>query len=357
MKATPEEPRCPFCYYAIDQPQELPQRKVMEFPVGACSHCGAVYAFDVTGHNLGSAFIEALLFACNEDDYLAFSLSYGDDYTDAVVGNYDIYTHSVVPEKIYNDRYVRGALVFVRLFEQFLEATGEKVKEKLKYATPIAKTKLRSDKFSREIVQRHVAADNLAELVSLAEEDSRVLNELQRLLLTPDEHLRWKIVHLLGEVCKQVSEKRPDIVSKLITKLLQSSADPGASAWGALEAVGTIISTNPALFREFTRPLLSFVSQQHLQREATWAIGKIAAADPGLVKLAFRGLISFLDSPDPVLRGYASWALGNIGFSDVVQKLKTLEADDSELSISRDGNLQEATVGELAREALRKISG
>jgi hypothetical protein len=357
MKSTPEEPRCPFCYYPIEQPQDLPQRKVTEFPVGACSHCGAVYAFDVTGHNLGSAFIEALLFACNEDDYLAFSLSYGDDYTDAVIGNYDIYTHTVVPEKIYNDRYVRGALVFVRLYEQFLEATGEKVKEKLKYVTPIVKTKLRSDKFSREAVQRYIAENNLAGLVSLAEEDSRVLNELQRMLFTPDERLRWKIVHFLGEVCRQVSEKRPDLVSKLITKLLQNSADSGASAWGALEAVGTIISANPPLFREFTRPLLSFISQQNVQREVTWSIGKIAAADPGLVKLAFRGLVSFLDSTDPVLRGYASWALGNIGFNDVAQQLKNLEADDNKLSISRDGDLQETTVGELAHEALRKICG
>jgi hypothetical protein len=357
MKAAPEEPRCPFCYHVIAQPKELPKRKVTEFPVGACSHCGAVYAFDVTGHNLGSAFIEALLFACNEDDYLAFSLSYGDDYTDAVIGNYDIYTHSVVPEKIYNDRYVRGALVFVRLFEQFLEATGEKVKEKLKYAAPVAKTKLRSDKFSREIVQRLVAENNLTEIISLAEEDSRVLNELQRMLYTPDELLRWKIIHLLGEVCKRVAEKRPDLVSKLITKLLQSSADPGASAWGALEAVGTIISTNPPLFREFARPLLSFISQQTLQREVIWAMGKIAAADPGLVKFAFRGLITFLDNADPGLRGYASWALGNIGFNDVVQKLKTLEADDNKLTIWRDGNLQEVTVGELAHEAVLKLSG
>jgi hypothetical protein len=90
MKALPEEPRCPFCRRIIDQPMELLKRKIVEFPLGLCAHCGAVYAYDATGHNLGAAFIEALLFACNEDDDLAFSLSYGEDYADAIMGNYDI---------------------------------------------------------------------------------------------------------------------------------------------------------------------------------------------------------------------------------------------------------------------------
>lgn len=356
MQALPEEPRCPFCYYGIEQPKELPKRKVSEFPVGACAHCGAVYAFDATGHNLGAAFIEAILFACNEDDDLAFSLSYGDDYTDALVGNYDIYTHSIVPEKIYNDRYVRGALVFVKLFDQFHEATTEKVKEKLKYTTPITKTKLRSEKFSRENIRQYVAENNLTDLLALAEEDSRVINELQRMLYTPDERLRWKIIDLLGEVSKRVGEKRPDLISKLINNLLQSVATPGASAWGSLEAIGTIISTNPPLFGEFTRPLLSFMAQQNLRREVTWAIGKIAGVDPTIAKYAFRALSDFLETPDPVLRGYAVWALGNIGFNDVLEKLTNLETDEHKLSIWKDGDLQEVTVGQLAREAIQKIS-
>jgi hypothetical protein len=357
MTVSPEAPRCPFCYCTIEQPRELPKRKVVEFPIGACTHCGAVFAYDVTGHNMGAAFIEALLFACNEDDYLAFSLSHGEDYTDAVVGNYDIYTHTIVPEKIYNDRYVRGALVFVKLFGQFQEATAEKVKENVRYTTPIAKTKLRSENFSKEKVRKFVSENNVKALLSLAKEDSRVINELQRLLYTPDERQRWKIIDLLGEVSERVAETRPDLISKLINNLLQSAAYPGASAWGAIEAIGTIISTNPGLFGEFVRPLLSFVAQENLRREVTWAIGKIAAADPHVARLAFRGLSTFLNDPDPVIRGYAAWALGNIGFSDVAGTLKDLESDKNKLVIWRDGDLQEVTVGQLAREAVLKIAG
>ena len=193
---------------------------------------------------------------------------------------------------------------------------------------------------------------------SLAEEDTRVMNELQRMLYTPDEHQRWKIIDLLGEVSKQVTERRPDLISKLIHSLLQSVAfiPSRISIRGSIEAIGTIISTNPLLFGEFTKPLLSFVAQENLRKEVTWAIGKIATSAPHLAKLAFRGLITFLENPDPVLRGYAAWALGNIGFNDVIGTLKNLESDDNKLTIWRDGDLQEVTVSQLAQEAIKKIN-
>jgi len=355
MQASPEEPRCPFCCHEIEQPKELHSRKIVEFPLGVCGHCGTVYVYDATGHNMGSAFIEALLFACNDDDSLAFSLSYGDDYADSVVGNYDIISHTITPEKVYNDRYVRGALIFVRLFDQFKEVTGEKVKEKSKNMLPVTKTKLRSEKFSREIVRRYVLENRREELISLAGEDTRVLNELQRMLYTPDETLRWRIIDMLGRVSRTVSERRPDLVGKLLSNLLQSAASPATSAWGALEATGAIISATPDLFGEFSPVLLGFLQQKNLLKEVTWAIGRVAASEPKLVKYAFKTLRSFLKEQDPVLRGYAAWALGNLGYDEVTRELKDLLSDAEKLLIFRDSALEETTVAELSKEAIGKL--
>ncbi len=356
MKVSPEEPRCPFCSYKIEQPKELPSRKIVEFPLGVCEHCGAVYAYDTTGHNMGAAFIEALLFACNDDDYLAFSLSYGEDYTDVVVGNYDIITHTIVPEKIYNDRFVRGVLIFVKLIAQYQEATEQKVKEKSRTLLPITKTKLRSENFSRERVRQCALENKREELITLAEEDTRVMNELQRMLYIPDEHLRWQIIDILAEVSKKVGERRPDIISKSLSNLLQSAAYPGASAWGSLEAAGAIISTNPDLFGEFSPALLSFLRQKNLWKEVTWAIGKIATVDPKLVRYAFKALRSFLNEQDPALRGYAAWALGNLGYEEVIEELKNHLTDVEKLPIFRDSELKETTVAQLSKEAIEKLS-
>jgi hypothetical protein len=356
MNTQIEEPRCPFCFNRIEQPKELLTRKIVEFPLGVCDNCGAVYVYDATGHNMGAAFIEGLLFACNEDDYLAFSLSYGEDYTDAVIGNYDLISHSITPEKIHNERYIRGVLIFIKLFGEFQEVTGEFVKEKAKTLQPITKNKMRSDKFSKEKVREYALNNKKNELFLLAEEDSRVLNELQRLLYTPDELLRWRIIELLAQTSKIVSSKRPDLVSKFLSVLLQSAANPGSSAWGAIEAAGAIISANTLILGEFSPALLSFLQQKNLLREVTWAIGRIALIDPELAKYRYKTLLSLLNEDDPVVRGNTAWALGNIGFNDAVDELVKLKEDNSVISIWIDNELKETTVSSLVREAVNKIA-
>jgi hypothetical protein len=355
MKTSFTELRCPFCNHAIEQPKELKERKFCEFPLGACEHCGAVYAFDATGHNQGAAFIEALLFACNNDDYLAFSLSAEEDFRDAVVEHYDVMTHRVAPEGHFDDRYIRGALIFVKLNKEFQEVTEHKVKERLRTALPVTKQKLRSENYSKEKVHRYALENNLEDLVALAGEDSRVLSELQRMLLTPDENLRWQVIDIIGAVSARVVEKQLKKINTFLYRLLYSANDSASSAWGALEASGAIIGANPDFFGEYCPTMLSFLQYKHLRKEVTWAIGRIATTKPELVKYAFRPLCSFLSDSDPFIRGYAAWALGNLGFSDAIDELKKLITDHQRLSLYRGGELQEVTVAQLATEAIEKL--
>jgi hypothetical protein len=176
------------------------------------------------------------------------------------------------------------------------------------------------------------------------------------MLYTPDIKLRWQIVEIVSEVSKKLAEKRPDVVSKFLNRLLQSAADPASSAWGALETVGAIISAKPDLFGEFSRPLLSFLVHKDYQKEVTWAIGRVATTKPDVVKYAFRALCSFLGDPDPALRGHAAWALGKLRSKDAIEELKKLQTDDQRLLLYRDNNLQEVTVAQLAREALENLA-
>jgi hypothetical protein len=356
MKMLFIEPRCPFCGHAIEQSKEPRERKPREFPIGVCDHCGAVYACDATGHNRGAAFVEALLFACNYDDYLAFSLTAGEDYSDAILENYDPVTHSVISGGALDDRAIRGVLIFVKLNREFQEVTGEKVKEKIKVALPHSLPKLRSEKFSKEKVRKYLTENKFEEIIALAEEDARVISELHRMLYTPDIKLRWCIIETLSEASKKIGEKRPDEISKFLNRLLQSAADSAASAWGALETVGAIISTDPELLGEFSRPLMSFFAYKNYWNEVTWAIGKIATKRPDVVKNAYPVICSFLKNPDPTLRGYAAWALGWIGIPDAKEELKELKTDNQRLSLYEEGELKEKTVGQLAKEAIDKLS-
>ncbi len=351
------EPKCPFCNSFIEQPKELKERKPLEFPLGVCDNCGAVFAHDATGHNQGAAFLEALLFACNYDDYLAFSLSAGEDYIDAIIENYDPISHKVIPGGNFEDRKVRGILLFVKLKQGVEEFTEEMKKERVRSSfVNVNVKKSHSVQFSREKVQTYVLENRLEELFALAEEDTRVIPELIRMLYTPDERLRWRIIELLGDISSKVGEKRPDVVSKFLNRLLLSAADSASSAWGALEAVGSIISKEPTLFGNFSHALLSFLQYKNYRKQVTWSIGMIATVKPDLVRYAFRALCSFLSEPDPEIRGHAIWALGNLGFKDPIDELKRLLSDDKQILLFREKELKEMTIAELAREAIEKLS-
>jgi hypothetical protein len=201
----------------------------------------------------------------------------------------------------------------------------------------------------------YVLENNLKELISLAEEDTRVISELHRMLYTPDERLRWKIVEMLSDVCAKIGDKRPDVISKFLNRLLLSAADSAASAWGALEAVGATISKKTDLFGEFNLALLSFLQYKNFWKEVTWAIGMIAKKKPDLVKNVYPVICSFLKNPDPSLRGHAAWALGWMGILDAKEELEKLETDNQQLSIYEEGDLKGKTIAQLAKEAIDRL--
>ena len=58
-------PWCPFCGMEVGKPSETVQRTMKEFPAGRCE-CGAVYVSEATGHNIGAAMVECLVFACGD---------------------------------------------------------------------------------------------------------------------------------------------------------------------------------------------------------------------------------------------------------------------------------------------------
>ncbi len=107
-------PWCPFCGQKVGRPTNAPLRKMNEFPVGRCQ-CGAVYTCDATGHNVGAAIVETLVYACDDNADLAWELMPEDDYLTGRIENYDESAHQVVAEKNIDGRAVRGVLYFVRL--------------------------------------------------------------------------------------------------------------------------------------------------------------------------------------------------------------------------------------------------
>jgi hypothetical protein len=82
--------QCPFCSNPLAAPLDI-TADTLELTGGICT-CGAVYALDRTGHNLGAIFMDALVFACKEDYDKALSLNQ-DEY-DTETLDYDPFSNT-----------------------------------------------------------------------------------------------------------------------------------------------------------------------------------------------------------------------------------------------------------------------
>ncbi len=317
---------------------------------------------DVTGHNLGAAFSEVLGFACDEDWDLAWSLMPGEDYEEALLEGYDENEHLIHPTgRTREGKRVKGVLSFLRLAHDLRELKGEGVARRLSAAsTPSApKTEpARNVRYSKREVTSRVRDLNIDLLSQMAVDDSLVLQKIQRLLYSADENLRWNAVLALGGVVGAIAGKKPGRAGDLIRRLLYASSDSAATNWGTIETVGEIIRNRPDTYGYYVNNILALLRDPPSRPAILWAVGRIGEKHPRVVRSsAFFSILSCLDDPDPAVRGHACWALGQMKAAEVKNSLSRL-LDDPEPVRLFDGNtFWDTTVGELASQAIKKISG
>lgn len=326
-------------------------------PVGSCS-CGAVYACDETGHSLGSAMIEALVFACDMDWDLAWGLESEEDYLQEIVENYDFESHLIVPTGVYKGRKT-GALYFIRLHKDVQEITSEGVQKSIRRATPassdVSSRRARKKTLSKKRVEQYVKEYNIDPILDAAREDKKIIRYLQRLLYTGDDLFRWRAAETLGKACAIIGQRDPGIISKLLQSLFFSITDTAAYPMGAFEAIGEIISHRPDLFGGYAPQLYQFLADETRRIQALQALAMIAKSSPSLFRKHTLHFIAFLKNPDPAMRGYAALLMNNLGAYEAKKDLEKLAQEPHEIEIYEEGNLIKKTVGQIASEALNKL--
>ena len=360
-KSPGKKPMCPFCGLDIERPQELETKRLGEMPVGSCA-CGAVYAYDVTGHNLGPAFSEALVFACDMDWDLAWGLLPEEDYLEKLVENYDLESHLIVPEGNLDGRRVAGALYFIRPHFDIQEVTAEGVQKRIKRASPVDKAN-RSPvkwhtgkrKYTRVELNKIVDQFQVKKAQEIAEEDKRIIRDLQRLLYSDDELLRLKSVDILGKASAVIVRKDPAPVTKLLQGLFSSFEFTASSSWGAVDAIGAIIANVPDIFAGYVPTLYQFLSEKTLRASALRAIVNIAGTRPEYVQKTAQYFIPYLKDSDPYVRGYTVWLLGLLGAAGVKNDLEAVKDDHTKIKLYEAGRTFEKSIGQLAEEALERI--
>jgi len=349
--------KCPFCGLPVEKPKELATRKPGEMPVGMCS-CGAVYACDETGHNLGAALIEALLFGCNMDWDLAWDLVADEDYKQEIVENYDFNTHLVVSSGTYEGRKT-GALYFIRLHQEVQEVTAQGARKRLENApkdTPATREKqIPAKRMSKKEVEKKVKEYQIKPILDAARDDKKIIRYLQRLLYSGDNLLRHRAAEALGSACAVVGDSDPGIVSKLLQGLFYSLTDTAAFPLGAFEAIGEIVAQRPDLYGGYTAQLYQFTGDVNRRVDALRALGTISKTQGAFIRKHTLYFFAFLEDPDPSVRGYTVWLMGNLGAHEAKKDIEKCLGESHEIEIYETGHIRKISVGEIAKEALNKL--
>lgn len=362
-------PWCPFCGEDVDAPIEQIQRKMNEFTAGTCQ-CGAVYTCDPTGFNVGAAMVECMVRACDDNWDLAWELTPDEDYISGRLDKYDEQTHQIVELGNLDGRKVKGVLYFIRLSKDFAELSQRLDKHKQRQSQDAAPQtslnipeieKVRDPKRKKKRAKKKdvfemAEASDIDALVDLAFDDIKTLRFLQRLLYSPDEGKRWFYAHLIGQVCRRLSTRKPGAVSDLLHRMYEACTDSAASHWGLLESIGSIIAARSDLFGAFTRHLLMFRNTDSSRDQVLWALGAIAAKRPDLVRSTpFYSLFPMVNHPSPLTRGLAVRLFGMINAQEVESSITELIDDSADLIFYDEGKPVSATVGALARKAITKM--
>lgn len=359
-KTTTLPPSCPFCGLLIERPTELTTHRPGEMPVGSCS-CGAVYACDETGHNQGAAMIEALVFGCNMDWDLAWSLLPDEDYRQEIVEHYDYVRHLMVPGGFMDSRRISGVLFFVRLHQDVLEVTENGIRQRLDRAKASSvsskhrKSGPGATSLSKKEIEALVREFRVEPILHVAGQDKKLIRNLQRLIYSGDDLFRKRAAEVLGRACAVIAEEDPGAVSKLLQGLFYAISDTAAFTWGAFEAIGEIISYRSDLFAGYVAQLYQFLADKTRRAQALQAIGRVALARPDLLRKHTFHFFRYLEDPDPAVRGHAAWLLGNLGAYEAKADLERLLNEPHDLHIYVDGNLEKTSVGQVASEAVKKI--
>jgi hypothetical protein len=365
-------PWCPFCGQKVEPASNAPVRKMNEFPVGRCQ-CGAVYTCDATGHNVGAAIVETLVYACGDNADFAWELMPEDDYLTGRIENYDENSHQVVAEKNIDGRAVRGVLYFVRLHSDAREI-AERIKEKkeqllqqtvpefgkqqtvvIEPAPEAGRIRRKADK---RLIKELVEKGDVDSLVTICFDDKKTLRLMQRLLYDPEESRRWHVAWIIGRVTARTSTREPGPVSELLHRLFEACSDSAATPWGMVETVGYIIAMRPDIFGAFTRHLLNYLKEPSTRNQVLWALGEIAERRPDLIRdTPFYNLFHFLKHPEAQVRGHVVRLLGRIKASEAVLQLMELGNDQEPFTWCHEGQLVTTTIAAATAEAIRLIQG
>ena len=169
-------------------------------------------------------------------------------------------------------------------------------------------------------------------LISLSSRNKKILSLLISLSYDKKSVISWRAIESIGLISKEFSKLNPEFIRNIVGRLLWMIRDEsGGIGWSSPEILGEIVRNSPGLYSDIATVIVSFHNEPLLRAGILRAIGRMGKISAEIFDYAVPVALTYLKSPDPVVRGYAAWALGELGASEAVNEIKKLEADNNHI--------------------------
>ncbi|MEA1967527.1 MAG: HEAT repeat domain-containing protein [Thermodesulfobacteriota bacterium] len=173
-----------------------------------------------------------------------------------------------------------------------------------------------------------------------------------------DDLIRFRSSTAMGDLAHRLAEYRIEDSRIILRRLMWNLNDEsGGMAWGSVEAMGEILKRNKTLAGEFESILFSyidpdgnFLEHEMLQRGSLWGVGTYLETSTRPDKAVIKSIIPFLDSNDPVKRGYAVRALVNMDDKNIDLLPAHIFSDKSNIPLFDGWNLHTTSVSLVAQK-------
>jgi hypothetical protein len=194
------------------------------------------------------------------------------------------------------------------------------------------------------------------ELAGQSHNYKKIFSTLISLSYDKTDPLSWRAIESLGLVSGEASKSNHELVRNLAGRLLWMIRDEsGGIGWSAPEMLGEVVRNNPELCADIAPIIVSFHEEKMLTAGVIWAVARMGKRNIEMVDYAIPIVINYLQSRNHTIRGYAAYALGEIGTEDTIPELEKLRDDDKIVSFYEDGELKQKTIKDIAEEAIRKL--
>lgn len=172
-----------------------------------------------------------------------------------------------------------------------------------------------------------------------------------------DDLVRFRSSAAMGAITQRLAKKKIEDARIILRRLMWNLNDEsGGIGWGSVEAMGEILRLNTTLAEEFESILFSYINPkgnflEHgmLQRGSLWGVGTYLETSTSLDEIVIKTLLPFLDSNDPLKRGYAVRALLNMDEKNINLLPEHILSDKNKIPFFDGWNLLEITVSAITQ--------